>query len=122
MVSGGDGASGDVMGNMTGTPERRLGRRFPIQSDLRYSVNGERAQQTGSGVTVNMSSRGVLFTTVAPVPPGAKVTLEIRWPVLLDATRPIKLVAFGTVVWCEGTRAAMHIETWEFRTQHPLRG
>lgn len=73
----------------------------------------------GSGITVNMSSGGVLFTTGTPLRAGTPVTLEIKWPVLLDEVRPIKLVTNGTIVWCEGTRAAMHIQNWEFRTQNP---
>jgi Tfp pilus assembly protein PilZ len=75
----------------------------------------------GTGVTVNMSSNGVLFTADQPLLSGKPVVLEINWPVLLNESRPLKLVTRGRVVWCDSVRTAMRIEGWEFRT-HPPEG
>jgi len=80
-------------------------------------MRGVRPSLAGSGVTVNMSSSGVLFTADQPLPPGKPVVLEISWPVLLDEARRLKLVTRGHVIWCDSVTAAMHIEGWEFRTQ-----
>ena len=63
-----------------------------------------------------MSSGGVLFTTDQLLRKGCAVTLEIKWPVLLDDARPLKLVTRGDIVWCGEGRAAMHIQKWEFHT------
>jgi len=79
-------------------------------------MRGVRPPLAGTGVTVNMSSNGVLFTTEQPLPLGKSVVLEINWPVLLDDAKPLKLVTRGHIVWCESTTVAMRIDGWEFRT------
>ncbi len=97
--------------------ERRSARRYTIERNLRYRLRGVRPALAGSGTTINMSSNGVMFTTEQPLPPGKPVILEINWPVLLDDSRPLKLVTRGRVVWCDTTAAAMRIDGWDFRTQ-----
>src|SRR5512136_188058 len=97
--------------------ERRRSRRYSIERSLRYHMRGVRPALAGSGVTVNMSSNGIMFTTEQPLPLGKPVILEIHWPVLLDDARPLKLVTRGHVVWCDTAAAAMRIEGWDFRTQ-----
>ena len=52
-----------------------------------------------------------------PLTMGAFVELSISWPVLLDQTCPMRLIAFGRVVRIEGKRAACTIDKYEFRTQ-----
>ena len=101
--------------------ERRATPRYTIERSLRYRVRGVRPALAGSGVTVNMSSNGVLFTADQPLPPGKPVVLEINWPVLLNESKPLKLVTRGHVIWCDSVTAAMRIEGWEFRT-HPSNG
>ena len=64
-----------------------------------------------------MSSGGVLFTTEQVLESGKPVVLEINWPVLLDESRPLKLVARGRIIWSDGAMAAMRIDGHEFRTQ-----
>jgi hypothetical protein len=64
-----------------------------------------------------MSSHGVLFTTDQPLPAGSPLTLEVQWPVLLDNAKALKLVTRGRVVRCEGLRAAVEFNDWEFHTR-----
>jgi hypothetical protein len=64
-----------------------------------------------------MSSNGVLFTSDQPLPSGKPVVLEISWPVLLDESRPLKLVTRGRIIRCDSVMAAIRIEGWEFRTR-----
>jgi hypothetical protein len=71
----------------------------------------------GVGTTVNISSGGVLFTTDQQLRKGCSLMLEVKWPVLLDDTQPLKLVTRGAIVWSEDGVAAMRIENWEFHTQ-----
>jgi hypothetical protein len=84
-------------------------------------MRGVRPALSGAGVTVNMSSNGVLFkpeqALLAGEPVGKPVVLEINWPVLLDESRPLKFVARGRIVWSDTEFAAMNIEGWEFRAQ-----
>jgi hypothetical protein len=103
--------------SMTTDSERRFAIRFPIERQVRYSVRGSRTPVEGVGTTVNMSSGGVLFTTGQQLRQGSPMVLEVKWPVLLNESMPLKLVTHGRVVWAEESRAALRIDNWEFRTQ-----
>ena len=94
--------------------ERRLSRRYPIAREVHYSVRDAPTGKVGTGTTVNMSSHGVLFTTDRPLPAGCPLTLEVKWPVLLDNAKALKLVTRGKVVWCDSLRAAAEFSDWEF--------
>jgi hypothetical protein len=95
--------------------ERRIRRRYPIEHQVSYRVPARRPGLLGNGITLNMSSRGVLFTTDRPLSAGSPLTLEVKWPVMLDNIRALKLVTKGKVVWCDGWRAALAFNEWEFR-------
>ncbi len=97
--------------------DRRLSRRFPMKRQLQFKSQRSESALIGSGTTVNMSRRGVLFTTDQSLPEGEPVTLEVGWPVLLDAAVPLKLVTRGRVVWCENSHTAVRFDKWEFRTR-----
>lgn len=97
--------------------ERRLTRRYPLAHEVHYSVRNTRTGMVGTGTTVNMSSHGVLFTVDQPLPAGSSLTLEVKWPVLLDNTKALKLVTHGKVVWCDSSHAAVEFHEWEFHTR-----
>jgi hypothetical protein len=101
---------------MEQSDERRLSQRFPMERQIQFKSRRSRSALTGSGTTVNMSTRGVLFTTDLSLPEGERVTLEVGWPVLLNAAVPLKLVTRGKVVWCENSQTAVRCDKWEFRT------
>ena len=110
------GARNGYIAIMGAIHERRNSRRYSIERQLHYRVRGIRPVLTGSGTTVNMSSNGVLFKTEQTLQLGKPVVVEINWPVLLNESRPLKLVARGHIVWSDTRLAAMNIEGWEFRT------
>jgi c-di-GMP-binding flagellar brake protein YcgR len=97
--------------------DRRSAFRFPIEQDVRYRVLNRSGIEAGSGKTVNISSNGVLFTTERTLAPEARVEVAMNWPVRLDNSLPLKLVIIGRVVRSEGSRAAITIRRYEFRTQ-----
>jgi hypothetical protein len=107
------------MAERTSSPrERRQSERFPMQRDVRYQVLAKRgAEEKGEGKTINISSRGVLFTCPRDLQPGKRVRLCINWPVPLNDKCALKLVARGRVVRSEEGRAAIEIQHHEFRTQ-----
>jgi len=115
----GEGWSGgvDIVG-MSTAEERRASQRFPIERHVRFKMRGVQPALAGTGSTLNMSSGGVLFTTDQHLRKGCPVMLEIKWPVLLNDARPLKLVTRGPIVWCGEGKAAMHIQKWEFHTQN----
>jgi hypothetical protein len=98
--------------------ERRSSGRFPIHQEVRYSLLEEKGRvEGGLGRTIDMSSRGILFTTIDPLHTGRRIEVAVNWPARLDGTCRLKLVAMGRVVRSEGQRAAIVIEQYEFRTQ-----
>jgi hypothetical protein len=99
--------------------DRRHSDRFPIEREVHYRVLNHRdGDETGDGITVNISSSGVLFTTETRLPVGRRVELSVSWPAKLDDRCPLKLMARGRVVRLDGDgRAAIEIHQYEFRTQ-----
>jgi hypothetical protein len=101
-----------------GPLERRGTSRFPVQEDVRYRVIQSKGQKiAGSGVTLNIGSGGILFTTEEKLAVGRMVELSVNWPARLDGTCPLQFVATGRVVRSEANRAAVRIERYEFRTR-----
>ncbi len=99
--------------------ERRATKRFPIEQELLYKILDHRATtpETGTGKTVDISSKGVQFGTAQRLRPGKRIEVSVNWPALLEGGCPLKFVAVGRVVRAEADRAAMHIEQYEFRTR-----
>jgi hypothetical protein len=99
--------------------DRRSADRFPIEREVRYKVITRKntpEPESGAGVTVNMSSNGVLFTTDRYLLPGRRLEVCISWPAQLNSKIALKLVARGRVVRSEDGRAAIEIHQYEFRT------
>jgi len=97
--------------------DRRASDRFPIERDVAYRVHNRRGtDECGNGVTLNMSSNGVLFTTSRMLLPGKRMELAISWPAMLDNRCALKFVARGRIVRSEEGKAAVEIDQYEFRT------
>jgi hypothetical protein len=97
--------------------DRRGSDRFPIEREVKYKILSKKHEEMGQGLTVNMSSNGVLFTTDQLMIPGRRLELNISWPAQLNSKIALKLVARGRIVRYEEGRAAMEIQQYEFRTQ-----
>ncbi|HVT91768.1 MAG TPA: PilZ domain-containing protein [Bryobacteraceae bacterium] len=98
-------------------PERRDAFRFPLKQELRHRGLGEHHVNCGIGETVNMSRRGLLFTTNENLRRGDHLEIFISWPAQLNQRIGLQLVARGRVVRAEPGIAAMTIHQHEFRTQ-----
>jgi len=98
--------------------DRRRSDRFAIEREIRFrALNKRGGEESGEGKTVNMSSSGVLFTSVQVLRPGRRVELAISWPAQLNGKCALKLVARGRIVRFDNGLAAMEIQQYEFRTQ-----
>jgi hypothetical protein len=98
--------------------ERRETSRFPVQEEVRYRVLDSRTPNvSGVGRTLNMGSRGILFTTEQSLPVGRMVEIAVNWPARLDGKCPLQFVAVGRIVRAESSRAAVRIERYEFKTR-----
>lgn len=97
--------------------ERRRADRFPIERELRYKVMSKRSgNESGRGMTIDMSSRGIAFTTEHALIPGKKIEMAISWPAQLDNRTALKMIARGRIVRCSQGQAAIEIQQYEFRT------
>ena len=98
--------------------DRRVSNRLPIEREVRYKVLGKQTvRPTGSGMTLNMSSSGVLFTTESGLPEGARVEIAVSWPAQLEDATALKLVAIGVLVRSNEKQAAISIQRYEFKTR-----
>lgn len=88
--------------------ERRAALRFHIECKVSYKiVGGDTLGEMGQGKTVNMSSGGILFTTDHALARGARVEVEVEWPIKLNDRIPLKLVVQGKIVRSENTHLAL---------------
>lgn len=71
----------------------------------------------GVGKTLDIGSRGILFTTQERLPVGRLVEVSVNWPVRLGGDCPLQFVAVGKVVRSEATKAAVQIARYEFKTR-----
>ena len=104
---------------------RRARPRFAIDREMRYKLmENNKVVETGTGTTIDISSRGVSFLADHRLAPGAFVELSISWPAMLENDLPLRLVVFGRIMRTEEFKAVATIEKYEFRTQPraPLAG
>jgi len=85
--------------------------------DLRWKlIRRRKVLHTGDGVTVDLSSGGILFDARQSLPVGLDVELSINWPVLLNNVAAMQLVVSGRIVRATGTTVAIRMTQHEFRT------
>jgi hypothetical protein len=108
----------DTVETNGGSQERRKSSRFPIEREVRYKTLNQRSEMlAGTGKTLNISSSGVLFTSDHELPPGTRLEVSISWPAQLNEKCLLNLVARGRVARQSGTKIALQIQQYEFRTQ-----
>jgi len=97
--------------------DRRSKRRYPIELPVQYKImKNYLVLGTGNGNSLDLSSGGIAFTGSAPLKIGSYLELSISWPVLLNESCPLKLVASGRVVRSDQNCTAISLDRYEFRT------
>lgn len=97
--------------------DRRYDRRYDLALDLRWKlVRRRKVLDAGTGMTVDLSSGGILFDAGRQLPVGLNVELSIAWPALLHNVAPMQLVVSGRIIRADGGRTAIHMTQHEFRT------
>ncbi len=104
------------------TPEganKRSRKRYTLGLELRCRpIEPEfRLARILIGKSLNISSKGLVFTTSEAFAPGQVIEAFIDWPVLLDDCVRLTLFVEGVVVRSTGNHTAMRIEKYEFRTR-----
>jgi DNA-binding NarL/FixJ family response regulator len=98
--------------------ERRNHARFPCRLAVSYQTLEQPIfSGQGSSETLNISSKGLLFTSQEKFIPGQLLQVSLDWPARLENQIPLKLVAEGRIVRNENGQAAMTIDKYEFRTR-----
>jgi DNA-binding NarL/FixJ family response regulator len=101
-----------------GGPDRRTNARFPCRLSVSYqSLEQPFLAGVATSETLNISSKGILFTTDEPLLPGQLLQVSVDWPARLENQVPLKLVAEGRIVRNVNGQAAMRIDKYEFRTR-----
>ena len=99
--------------------ERRNRLRFPLETELRFQVPGERRSKAaiqGIGQAENMSSRGLAFRTETPIHTGSRLSVSLAWPAQLDNHCILRLVVEGKITRTDGDLVVLQIERHDFRT------
>jgi PilZ domain len=97
--------------------DRRSKRRYPIGLAVQYKImKNYLVTGTGTGTSIDLSSGGIAFSTKTPLKVGNYLELSISWPVLLNQSCPLKLVASGRVVRSDEHCTAISLDRYEFRT------
>jgi hypothetical protein len=95
--------------------DRRKSQRLEMSLPLVYRVLSNRGiLHAGTGLTCNVSRKGVLFEADRALAVGSRLALSIAWPVLLNDTQPIELVLAGSVIRNEKSRAVLEIVHYQF--------
>src|SRR5689334_1513816 len=98
--------------------DRRYKRRYSLDLPVQYKImKNYLVVGKGNGHSLNLSSNGIAFTTSEPLKVGSYLELSISWPVLLNQSCPLKLVATGRVVRSDQRSSAISMDRYEFRTQ-----
>jgi DNA-binding NarL/FixJ family response regulator len=98
--------------------ERRNNARFPIPLAVSYqTLEHPILSGQGTSETLNISSKGLLFTSNERFQAGQLVQVSLDWPARLENQVPLKLVAEGRIVRNANGQTAMTIDKYEFRTR-----
>ena len=94
--------------------ERRSGRRYQVELELRYSLLGNGGQD-GWGKAHNMSKGGILFEADSILPVGGQAELVIPWPFRLQQVCSLELIVVGQISR-SGERMVLETASYQFRT------
>lgn len=98
--------------------ERRNNARFPIPLAISYqTLEHPILSGQGTSETLNISSKGILFTSNEKFQAGQLLQVSLDWPARLENSIPLKLVAEGRIVRNANGQTAMTIDKYEFRTR-----
>lgn len=101
--------------------DRRSKFRYPLVLGVRFHFRFRELLLSRQGRTINLSAGGLLVASQDAALPdqitvGARLELNIEWPVLLDGRIPLQLFASGQVVRRRAIDFAVALDRHEFRT------
>lgn len=110
--------NGEPVKDAGSAADRRTNARFPCRLAVSYqALEHPFFSGTATSETLNISSKGLLFSTDEALQPGQLLQVSVDWPARLENQVPLKLVAEGRIVRNLNGQAAMRIDKYEFRTR-----
>jgi hypothetical protein len=102
-----------------GIADRRTASRFPLRLAIRCRGIGpfQSLDPITLGESLNVSSKGLLFSSSHVFLPGQVIEVFIEWPILLENRIRLTLVAEGIVVRSAGTHTAVSVKKYQFKTR-----
>jgi len=98
--------------------ERRANMRYPCRLCVSWRTLDPPLRRGESIMgTLNISSKGVLFSAPEQFEQGSVLEVTLDWPARLDQQIALKLVIKGTVLRSADGYTAMNISHYEFRTR-----
>ena len=102
----------------SGGAERRANIRFPCRLCVSWRTLDPPLRRGESTIgTLNISSKGLLFSTTENFERGSTLEVTLDWPVRLNQQVPLKLVITGHVIRSADGCTAVRINHYEFRTR-----
>jgi hypothetical protein len=93
---------------------RRCEARYPVSAELEFRIiRSGTVTHSGKGVSVNLSTNGILFWTPEVLDIGHIIELRVMWPGC-GPHRPIVLYILGQTVRVEGAYTAVEIWKQDF--------
>jgi len=89
---------------------------FPLR--LRLAFSSKRPICWGEGVTIELSSKQLLFVANEPITVGRYLRVSLDWPARLEGKRPLRLIILGHVLQAEEGGTLMAIERHKFWVPH----
>ena len=111
-----------MTGGRSGTEgtERRAHARYPVKLSLRFLIrSGSLVAVSGEGVSINMSSAGLLFRSLKRPRDGEKIVAALQWPLVPDG-KPMVLLLHGQVVWIKGLQIGVSVSHYGFLSENLL--
>jgi len=100
------------------TGERRTNARFTRRMAVTYqTLDPPILSGQGTGETLNIGSKGLVFTSNEQLETGQSVKVSLDWPARLENQVRLQLIAYGRIVRNADGQTAMTIDKYEFRTR-----
>lgn len=94
---------------------------FPLELQVQFKIGFEDSHVIGTGQTLLMSSREIVFRTDHRIEPETYVELVIAWPVLLEDGVGLRLIVQGRVLAAGNGTITVSTSRYQFRTRSVAR-
>jgi hypothetical protein len=113
-----EGTSENAYWKLDAFADRRANARYPCRLCLSWRTLDPPLKQGESAIgTLNISSKGLLFSALEQFECGRLLEVTLDWPARLNREIPLKLVILGNVLRSADECTAMSINQYEFRTR-----